>query len=74
MAHIVHSGNVQARIAEIIKLHPAALFMKGSPSDAIEINLGRKPEQLWRTPASARRPISRTSHVDKQRSSRLASG
>jgi hypothetical protein len=44
MAHIVHSGN--ARIAEVIKLHPAALFMKGSPSDAIEINLGRKPEQL----------------------------
>jgi hypothetical protein len=33
MANIVHSDNVQARIAEIIKLHPAALFMKGSPSN-----------------------------------------
>jgi hypothetical protein len=50
MAHIVRSGNVQARIAELIKLHPVAFIMKGSPSDAIEINLDRKPEQLWRTP------------------------
>jgi hypothetical protein len=33
MANIVHSDNVQARIGEIIKLHPAALFMKGSPSN-----------------------------------------
>jgi monothiol glutaredoxin len=32
MANIVHAGDVQARIAEIIKLHPVALFMKGSPS------------------------------------------
>jgi glutaredoxin-related protein len=32
MANIVHSGSVRARIAEIIKLHPAALFMRGSPS------------------------------------------
>ena len=33
MANIVHAGNVQARIAEIIRLHPVALFMKGSPSN-----------------------------------------
>jgi monothiol glutaredoxin len=32
MTNIVHAGDVQAGIAEIIKLHPVALFMKGSPS------------------------------------------
>ena len=32
MANIVHAGDARARIAEIIKLHPVALFMKGNPS------------------------------------------
>src|ERR1700680_3387070 len=32
MANIVQAGDVEARIAEIIKLHPVALFMKGTPS------------------------------------------
>ena len=31
MTNIVHAGDVQARIAEILELHPVALFMKGSP-------------------------------------------
>jgi monothiol glutaredoxin len=32
MTNIVHVGDAQARIIEIIKLHPIVLFMKGSPS------------------------------------------
>jgi monothiol glutaredoxin len=31
MTNIVHVDDVQARIAETIKLHPVVLFMKGSP-------------------------------------------
>jgi hypothetical protein len=33
MANIVDADNVQARIAEIIKLCPVARFMKGSASN-----------------------------------------
>jgi monothiol glutaredoxin len=32
MTSIVHADDAQARIIEIIKLHPIVLFMKGSPS------------------------------------------
>jgi len=32
MTDIVHVDDAQARIIEIIKLHPIVLFMKGSPS------------------------------------------
>jgi glutaredoxin-related protein len=32
MTNIVHADDLQAHIAETIKLHPVALFMKGSPS------------------------------------------
>jgi len=33
MTNLVDTGDVQARIAETIKLHAVALFMKGSPSN-----------------------------------------